>query len=184
MPRVLRTPSFGRRKGGGKHVRLQEGTLGPLYDPDSPGVELGGGGAVGSFEVGPRLDRLLSEQATLTQIMRGFDQQLTAGVDGDQLLTSREFQEALTRLSGAQRELSSCLGAARERIVRDYPMLLSQSRAAAWLLRLVWSCLGASGPRDGPGHRAAALRRCPRATGPGPPGLASPETPPIPPLPT
>ena len=126
-------------------MRLQEGTLGPLYDPDSPGVELGGGGAVGSFEVGPRLDRLLSEQATLTQIMRGFDQQLTAGVDGDQLLTSREFQEALTRLSGAQRELSSCLGAARERIVRDYPMLLSQSRAAAWLLRLVWSCLGASG---------------------------------------
>ena len=143
-----------------------------------------GGGAVGSFEVGPRLDRLLSEQATLTLIMRGFDQQLTAGVDGDQLLTNREFQEALTRLSGAQRELSSCLGAARERIVRDYPMLLSQSRAAAWLLRLVWSCLGASGPRDGPGHRAAALRRCPRATGPGPPGLASPETPPIPPLPT
>lgn len=141
MPRTIRRPSFGRRGRQPEHVRLYEGNHGPLYDPETPGVELEGAGsfdALGSLEaVGPRLDSLLSEQATLTEIMKGFDQQLQAGVDGDALLTSREFQHALTRLSAAQRELSSCLGLAREQIVRDYSMLLTQSRALLELLSTV-----------------------------------------------
>ena len=46
----------------------------------------------------PRLDALLSEQATLTQIMKGFDLQLQAGADGESLLCSPSFQAALARL--------------------------------------------------------------------------------------
>ena len=52
----------------------------------------------------PRLDALLSEQATLTQIMKGFDLQLQAGADGESLLCSPSFQEALARLGAAQEQ--------------------------------------------------------------------------------
>ena len=85
----------------------------------------------------PLLDTLLSEQATLTQIMKGFDLQLQAGADGEHLLCSSSFQEALARLGAAQQQQHELLSVARERIVRDYPMLLEASRSLLELLSAV-----------------------------------------------
>ena len=85
----------------------------------------------------PRLDALLSEQATLTQIMKGFDLQLQAGADGESLLCSPSFQEALARLGAAQEQQRELLSVARERIVRDYPTLLEASRSLLELLSAV-----------------------------------------------
>ena len=85
----------------------------------------------------PRLDALLSEQATLTQIMKGFDLQLQAGADGESLLCSPSFQEALARLGAAQEQQRELLSVAREWIVRDYPTLLEASRSLLELLSAV-----------------------------------------------
>ena len=191
---MKRALSFRRFRKAGHHVRLHDGPMPPLLDglgnatasPSSPGA---------SEPYGSLLDSLLSEQATLTQIMKGFEQQLQAGADGEALLCSSRFQEALARLGAAQQhaqsecrlgnaELGSCassgrawrlraargtqptasgarasrlqcrrfplrlslqaqqqqrelLSVARERIVRDYPMLLEASRSLLELLSSV-----------------------------------------------
>jgi len=96
---MKRALSFRRfRKAG--HVRLHDGPMPPLLDtdgspmpPSSPGV---------SEPYGSLLDSLLFEQATLTRIMKGFEQQLHAGADGESLLCSSSFQEVLARLGTAQ----------------------------------------------------------------------------------
>ena len=100
----------------------------PLLDSNSPSA---------SEPYGSLLDTLLSEQATLTQIMKGFDQQLEAGADGESLLCSSSFQEALARLGAAQQQQRELLSVARERVVRDYPMLLEASRTLLELLSTV-----------------------------------------------
>ena len=94
-------------------------------------------GEVSAPSLIPLLDTLLSEQATLTQIMKGFDLQLQAGADGESLLCSSSFQEALARLGAAQQQQRELLSVARERIVRDYPMLLEASRSLLELLSAV-----------------------------------------------
>jgi len=132
FPRALmkRVGSFRRfrTRPAGHHVRLHDGPMPPLLDSNSPSA---------SEPYGSLLDTLLSEQATLTQIMKGFDQQLEAGADGESLLCSSSFQEALARLGAAQQQQRELLSVARERVVRDYPMLLEASRTLLELLSTV-----------------------------------------------
>lgn len=109
-------------------MRLHDGPMPPLLDNSTPGA---------SESYGSLLDSLLSEQATLTQIFKGFDQQLQAGVNGESLLCSSSFQDALSRLGAAQQQQRELLSVARERIVRDYPMLLEASRSLLELLSTV-----------------------------------------------
>ena len=182
---MKRALSFRRfRKAG--HVRLHDGPMPPLLDTDGSPMPPSSPGA--SEPYGSLLDSLLSEQATLTQIMKGFEQQLQAGADGESLLCSSSFQEALARLGAAQQHGQSAallvpssarapplgapggsgrletpepsqpppmspislrltlqaqqqqrelLSVARERIVRDYPMLLEASRSLLELLSSV-----------------------------------------------
>ena len=98
----------------------------------------------------PRLDALLSEQATLTQIMKGFDLQLQAGADGESLLCSPSFQEALARLGAAQQQQRELLSVAREQIVRDYPTLLEASRSLLELLSAVAARAGGEPQQPAP----------------------------------
>ena len=109
----------------------------PLLDPDGSPMPPSSPGA--SEPYGSLLDSLLCEQAALTQIMKGFEQQLHAGANGESLLCSSSFQEALARLGAAQQQQRELLSVARERIVRDYPMLLEASRALLELLSSVTS---------------------------------------------
>ena len=121
----------------------------------------------------PRLDALLSEQATLTQIMKGFDLQLQAGADGESLLCSPSFQVALARLGAAQEQQRELLSVARERIVRDYPTLLEASRSLLELLSAVAARASGEPQQDvatlaqthggqGGGERAGAQSNHPR----------------------
>ena len=95
-------------------------------------------------------DALLSEQATLTQIMKGFDLQLQAGADGESLLCSPSFQEALARLGAAQQQQRELLSVAREQIVRDYPTLLEASRSLLELLSAVAARAGGEPQQPAP----------------------------------
>ena len=124
----------------------------------------------------PRLDALLSEQATLTQIMKGFDLQLQAGADGESLLCSPSFQAALARLGAAQEQQRELLSVARERIVRDYPTLLEASRSLLELLSAVAARASGEPQQDvatlaqthggqGGGERAGAQSHHPRRWG-------------------
>ena len=107
----------------------------PLLDPDGSPMPPSSPGA--SEPYGSLLDSLLCEQAALTQIMKGFEQQLHAGANGESLLCSPSFQEALARLGAAQEQQRELLSVARERIVRDYPTLLEASRSLLELLSAV-----------------------------------------------
>ena len=118
-----------------------QGSRGGIKHP-SPGAtsqqqQPSAAGEASATSLIPLLDMLLSEQATLTQIMKGFDLQLQAGADGEHLLCSSSFQEALARLGAAQQQQHELLSVARERIVRDYPMLLEASRSLLELLSAV-----------------------------------------------
>ena len=134
---MKRALSFRRSRKFGHHVRLHEGPMPPLLDPDGSPMPPSSPGA--SEPYGSLLDSLLCEQAALTQIMKGFEQQLHAGANGESLLCSSSFQEALARLGAAQQQQRELLSVARERIVRDYPMLLEASRALLELLSSVTS---------------------------------------------
>ena len=72
----------------------------PLLDTDGSPMPPSSPGA--SEPYGSLLDSLLCEQAALTQIMKGFEQQLLAGANGESLLCSSSFQEVLARLGTAQ----------------------------------------------------------------------------------
>ena len=134
---MKRALSFRRSRKFGHHVRLHEGPMPPLLDPDGSPMPPSSPGA--SEPYGSLLDSLLCEQAALTQIMKGFEQQLHVGANGESLLCSSSFQEALARLGAAQQQQRELLSVARERIVRDYPMLLEASRALLELLSSVTS---------------------------------------------
>ena len=144
----------------------------------SPGAtsqqeQLSAAGEVSASSLIPLLDTLLSEQVTLTQIMKGFDLQLQAGADGEPLLCSSSFQEALARLGSAQQQQRELLSVARERIVRDYPMLLEASRSLLELLSTVTArangelqqavpTLAQTHSGQGGGERAGAASHQPR----------------------
>lgn len=133
---MKRALSFRRSRKFGHHVRLHEGPMPPLLDTGSPMPPASPGA---SEPYGSLLDSLLCEQAALTQIMKGFEQQLHAGANGESLLCSSSFQEALARLGAAQQQQRELLSVARERVVRDYPMLLEASRSLLELLSSVTS---------------------------------------------
>ena len=160
---MKRALSFRRSRKFGHHVRLHEGPMPPLLDtdgspmpPSSPGV---------SEPYGSLLDSLLCEQAALTQIMKGFEQQLHAGANGESLLCSSSFQEALARLGAAQQQQRELLSVARERIVRDYPMLLEASRALLELLSSVTSTANADINADLPQVSSGSFGRAGRGGG-------------------
>ena len=152
---MKRALSFRRSRKFGHHVRLHEGPMPPLLDTDGSPMPPSSPGA--SEPYGSLLDSLLCEQAALTQIMKGFEQQLHAGANGESMLCSSSFQEALARLGAAQQQQRELLSVARERIVRDYPMLLEASRALLELLSSVTSTANADinaelPPQVGGGH--------------------------------
>lgn len=157
MPnRILRRPSFERFRRGGNHVRLQEGGLcgSPPSSSSSyatepmSSVELTD--TVEDREVVKLLDSLLNEQGELTQRLRDFQEQLQTGSVGESLLVSPSFQETLARLSAAQQQQRELLSAARERVARDYPMLLVQSRTLLELLSAVTDAAKAAGDDASP----------------------------------
>ena len=163
---MKRALSFRRSRKFGHHVRLHEGPMPPLLDPDGSPMPPSSPGA--SEPYGSLLDSLLCEQAALTQIMKGFEQQLHAGANGESLLCSSSFQEALARLGAAQQQQRELLSVARERIVRDYPMLLEASRALLELLSSVTSRANADVNAELP--QVPTLSQTPGGPGGGPGG--------------
>ena len=100
----------------------------------------------------PRLDALLSEQATLTQIMKGFDLQLQAGADGESLLCSSSFQEVLARLGTAQQHGQSAALAVPSS-ARAPPQGAPGGSGRAWRLRVARDTRGERSAHWAPSHR-------------------------------